>query len=129
MIGILLALAAFPVIYNGINGSTNYIVIALISLLIMLLLRYMKLSKPGMHVFRIAQRLFTASIMIVFTLSIMLQALLLKGFYQEARVNEQTGYSLDCNEYVASYNEYQHISGYEQEKRELYNFLTRQKCI
>ncbi len=129
MIGILLALAAFPVIYNGINGSTNYIVIALVALLIMLLLRYMKLSMPGMHVSGIAQRLFTASIMIVFTISIMLQALLLRGFYQEARVNEQTGYSLDCNEYVASYNEYQHISGYEQEKRELYNFLTRQKCI
>jgi len=127
--GILLALATFPVIYNGIKGSTSHIEIALVSLLIILLLRLMNLPRPGMRVSAIAHRLFVASVMMVFTISIVMQTLMLRDFYREGRLNEQTGYSLDCNEYVASYNEYLHISGYEQEKSELYNFLTRQKCI
>jgi hypothetical protein len=65
----------------------------------------------------------------VFFVSILLQIGLLRNFHAEAKISTVVGKSLDCNEYVSSYNEYQMIEGHEREKRALYEFLVRQGCI
>jgi len=59
----------------------------------------------------------------------LLQTRLLRDFHEEARVSTVIGKSIDCNEYVASYHEYQMIQGHEQDKMALYEFLVRQGCI
>ena len=125
----LLALAAYPLIFNAITGDTNYLLIAFIVIVVLLCVRYLSVPYTGWQGGAVAQRMIVMSVMAAFVISVVLQVLLLNDFGREARENDQTGYALDCNEYVASYQEYQSISGYEQEKKALYDFLIRQNCI
>ena len=126
---LLLALATVPGICIGIKGSTGLIEIALISLAAFMLFRYMHLWNKIRPASTVVRRLFAGLIIIVFAVSLMLQKRLLSDFSEAASVSGQTGYTLDCREYIYSYNEYQLISGYETEKNALHQFLERQNCI
>ncbi len=134
---LLLALALVPIInsvirdvftFEDILGTGGHIGGIFLLTLAVLLLAYNFFWHKTRSIGRIIRPAVFAILVAIFSVSIVLQIGLLQDFYQEAKDSNLRGKLLDCNEYVASYNEYQRIDGYEVEKKGLYDFLVRQKC-
>lgn len=124
---LLLAFALVPGI-SGIGASSSRIQFAVMFTVVLLLLAHNSFWHKTRSIYRSIQLAVFAAFITIFSVSIVLQIELLQDFHEEAKVSKESGKSLDCNEYVSSYNEYQLLKGYEQEKRELYDFLVRQNC-
>jgi len=138
LVYLLLALALVPIINSTIRNvftfeeiirSSRYIgAVFLVTLAIILLVQSAFWRKMRWISRTTPYAVFT-SVVAVFIISVLMQIGLLRNFHAEAKSSTVIGKSLDCNEYVASYHEYQMIEGHEREKKALYEFLVRQGCI